>query len=144
MGIIVLTHITTDLIIIVPITGRTPGTAGIDIIAIVTPIITGDRNDRNSQTGLARTLEPAWTIFLALASPPAWPQDLYQAHQVGILVSIAESALVFPFVSLFRFAAGAIVRLFDFPECTETRTERALVNSAEGRSLELRRQLRAS
>jgi hypothetical protein len=38
MGILIHTHITTDLII-VPITGHITGTAGIDIIAIVTPII---------------------------------------------------------------------------------------------------------
>ena len=41
-GIIVHTHITTDLIITVPITGRI-GTVGIDTIAIDIPIITGTR-----------------------------------------------------------------------------------------------------
>jgi hypothetical protein len=69
MGIIVLTHITTDLIIIVPITGRTPGAAGIDIIAIVTLIITGAKNDRNSHTGLARNSRASLNYFPCFGEP---------------------------------------------------------------------------
>jgi hypothetical protein len=60
-GTLIRTGITLDLIID-PITGRTTGTAGIVIIAIiiVIPIITGVSFDRNSHTGLARSyFEPA-------------------------------------------------------------------------------------
>src|SRR4029077_6553856 len=57
--IIIRTGITPDLII----TGRTTGTAGIVIIAIITaiPIIPGAIFDRNSHPGLARSyFEPAY------------------------------------------------------------------------------------
>jgi hypothetical protein len=49
---------TTDHII-ARTTGRTTGTAGIVITAIITPIITGTKVDRSSHTGLARAIEPA-------------------------------------------------------------------------------------
>jgi len=105
---IIRTGITPDLIID-PITGRTTGTVGIVIIAIITviPIITGA-----SLTGIAT---PGWleaissqpnffeqkpaeirpqktgrSIFLTLAKPPVWSQSFFLAHRSGILFSIAE------------------------------------------------------
>ena len=108
-GIIIRTGITIDLIID-PITGRTTGTAGIVIIAIiiVIPIITGA-----SLTGIAtpgwleaissqpnfferKLAEKIWphetkrSIFLTLAKPPVWPQGFCLAHRSGILFSTVE------------------------------------------------------
>ena len=155
---IIRTGITIDLII-VPITGRTIGTAGIVIIAITTviPIITGA-----SLTGIAtpgwlelfraslifferepaeeiRPHETERSIFLSLAKQPVWFQGFFPAHRSGILFSTAELVPVFPSVSPFGFAAGAIVRLFGVPECSEIQTERAPVDSAEDPSRELPR-----
>jgi len=57
--IIIRTGITRDLII-VPITARTMGTAGVVIIAIIIIPTTGTSFDRNSHTWLARSyFEPA-------------------------------------------------------------------------------------
>ena len=108
-GTLIRTGITPDLIID-PITGRTTGTAGIVIIAIiiVIPIVTG-----TSLTGIAT---PGWleafssqpnfferklwlrnqpratwrSIFLTLAKPQVWTQGLCPAHRSGILFSTAE------------------------------------------------------
>jgi len=58
-GTITRTGITLDLIID-PITGRTTGTEGIVIIAIIIPIITGASLTGIATTGLARSyFEPA-------------------------------------------------------------------------------------
>ena len=157
---IIRTGITIDLII-VPITGRIIGTAGIVIIATITVIliITG-----TSLTGIAT---PGWleaissqpnfferklaeeirphdtrrSIFLPFAKEPVW--QVCPAHRAGTLFSTAESVPVFPFVFRFRFAAGAIARLFGVPECSGIRTERAAVNLVEDQSHELPHQLRA-
>ena len=108
-GTLIRTGITPDLIID-PITGRTTGTAGIVIIAIiiVIPIITGA-----SLTGIAT---PGWleaissqpnfferklcrgypccarqaVYSLTLAKAPVWTQGLCPAHRSGILFSTAE------------------------------------------------------
>jgi hypothetical protein len=108
-GTIILTGITLDLIMD-PITGRTNGTAGIVIIAIiiVIPIITdasltgiatpGWLEGISSQPNfferrLAKRTRPHETMrsmFLTLAKPPVWSQGLCLAHRSGILFSIAE------------------------------------------------------
>ena len=99
----------TDLIID-PITGRTTGTAGIVIIAIiiVIPIITGASSTGIAAPGwleaissqpnfferkLAKEIQPHETrrsIFLTLATAPVWTQGLCPAHRSGILFSTAE------------------------------------------------------
>jgi hypothetical protein len=108
-GTIIRTGITPDLIID-PITGRTTGTAGIVIIAIiiVIPIITGasltgivapgwleaiSSQPNFFERKLAKEIQPHETrrsIFLTLATAPVWTQGLCPAHRSGILFSTAE------------------------------------------------------
>jgi hypothetical protein len=146
----------------ITITGRITGTADIVIIAIIiTVTITGANligiatpgwleifsNQPNFLSGHSlkhiRPHETRRSIFLTFATGPVW-QGFCQAHRAGTLFSTAESVPGFPFAAPFRFAAGAIVRLFGVPECTAIQTGRALVDSAEDRSRELRRPRRVS
>ena len=162
-GTIIRTRITRDLIID-PITGRTTGTAAIVItaITIVTLIVTGTNLTGIATPGWLETIssqpnffrgEPSLrrfsrsrqaVYFLTLAKAPVWRQGLCPAPRSGILFSTAELARVFPFASPFRFAAGAIVQLFDVPECSEIQTERAPVDLAGDPSREPRHLRRAS
>src|SRR5882762_5308684 len=106
-GTIIRTGITLDLIID-PITGRTPGTVGIVIIAIIIVIITGasligivtpgwleaiSSQPDFFERKLAEEIRPHETrrsIFLTLATPLVWSQGFCPAHRSGILFSIAE------------------------------------------------------